>query len=361
MSNLVAGCDGGDPAPTTIKISSDQAPALVAFRDGLDGAWQTATKKTATSFEAVVHGPYVISVACDGAAGVSTRQIARTPEDAGDVAVTCAIAAPATHAITGHMAQAGRVQLGDAIASSATADWNVSLAVPNGTYDLMARTDDQLVLRRAIAISGDLALTPAIDLAQEGVALADAAFTATNAAATETLVASVDLDRPTVPYSIYRGPIATAKVAPDSALIATDKQSASLRATSTGGYRELRRPFKVGGTTSFALPAALSGVAWEQKDGALAVSWGTLPELDSFVVTVSGPAAAGGKAKSHDLELSPHFLAATGATRAAIDTDIAGYKPEWKIDYTHAYTRELVVQHAANGETAKSAVTETLP
>src|SRR5262249_19755653 len=161
----------------------DKAPALVAFRDGIDGAWQTATMKTPTSFEAVIHGPYLVSVACEAADEVATWQVGRTPDDEHTLNVRCDFAAPRTHARTGHMAPAGCVQLGEAFAPSATADWDFNMAVPNGTYDLLARTDDRIVLRRAIAITGDLAVTPAIDATAEGAALADVAFTVTNAAA----------------------------------------------------------------------------------------------------------------------------------------------------------------------------------
>lgn len=47
-----------------------------------------------------------------------------------------------------------------------------------------------------------------------------------------------------------------------------------------------------------------------------------------------------------------------GATRAAIDTDISGYKPDWRVDFTRTYDRELFVQRVANGEIATSWVFE---
>ena len=359
-SSLLAACGDDAPKvePTTITISSDKAPALVAFRDGLDADWQAATMKTATSYEAVVHGPYVVTVACEGAAELATTQIARTPDDEHAIAVSCEVAAPATHAITGHMAEAGRIQMGAAHATSTTAGWDFNMAVPNGTYDLMALNDDKIVLRRGIEVSGDLALTPEINLSQDGKLLAEVAFTAPNAAATETLVASVDLDKPGTPYSIYSGPIATVKAIPDTLLVAADPQTASVKASTAGGFRALRRPFRVGGKTEFTLPAPLTGVKWEQAEGKLALSWSAMPAFDSFVVGVTGE--KNGKQQSQSLELSPRFVQETGIARTDVDTDIAGYKPEWKIDLAKEYSRELLVQKTSNGEVATISVSETV-
>lgn len=366
LSNSLAGCTEPEPEPepVTIAIASDNAPALVAFRDGLDGDWQTATMKTPTSFEAVVHGPYVISIACEDLAtgNFSTRQVARTPEDARDVLLQCAAPAPSPHAVTGHMVQAGRVQLGGASDTSDTADWDFDLDVPSGTYDLMAKAADRIVLRRAIAITGDLELTQPIDVAQEGTALADAAFTVTNAATTETITASVSLGKAdqASSFDVYQGSIATAKVVPDSALLETDAQRAAVTATAGNERRTLSRPFRVGGATAYTLPPPLTGMKWEQASGNLTVSWGAISEPASFTVDVSGASADGTKHQRHHLELSSRFVTETKITSATVDTSIAGYKPEWKIDLAREYTRALTVERASNNELATNAVSETV-
>ena len=38
-------------------------------------------------------------------------------------------------------------------------------------------------------------------------------------------------------------------------------------------------------------------------------------------------------------ELSAHYLAATGVTRAALDTDLPGYAAAWRVDVTRPWTR----------------------
>jgi hypothetical protein len=364
LSNVVAGCTDPAPEPVTIEIAADKAPALVAFRDGLDGDWQTATMKSPTSFEAVVHGPYVIAVACEDLATgeFTTRQVARTPDDEHDLMLRCDAAAPSTHKITGHMKEAGRVQIAGASDASEIADWDFELDVPSGTYDLMAKAADRIALRRAIAVTGDLALTAPIDVAQEGTALADAAFTVTNAAPAETLTAAISLGKAgqKSAFDVYQGPLATAKVVPDAALVEADLQRAAMTATAGNERRTLSRPFRVGGTTAYTLPAPLTGMKWEQASGDLAVSWGALADPAAVTVHVSGASADGTKHQRHSLELSSRFVAETGIARATVDTAIAGYKPEWKIDLAREHTRALMVERTSSSEIATNGVSETV-
>ncbi len=350
--HALAGCGDGTttPASTTIAITSGVAPALVAFREGVDGAWQPATMKTPISFEAEVHGPYVVAVVCDqppvlGATRpVLTSQYARTPDGPHELAADCA-AAPSTHLITGHMVQAGFVELGSSVDRSDVADWDFELETVNGSYDLVAASADRVSVRRAVKVEGDLAVTPDVDVGQ-GMLMVDVAFTASNAAPGETLSVGVGLltqTNPDLPAPLYLGPIATAKAAPDAALLATDVQSVSLRAQSGNATRALRRPFRVGGDTAFALPPAVGDLAWAVESGKLSASWSTLPEADNLGALAFGLPASG-RAADLQLSVSGKFLAATGITQIALDTDIPGFKPEWKVDFTQRYQRVLSAQ-----------------
>jgi hypothetical protein len=369
LVSWVSGC-GDDAPPTpdasgpgiTITIQSDKAPALVAFRDGVDAAWQPATMKAPNSFEAEVHGPYVVTVVCEvPATGESlTFQLARTPDDARELMQPCDFPAVTRYPVTGQMVQAGRVQIDDQVRSSATAGWTFTLQVRGGIYDLMAITTDQIALRPGLPVTSPTALSPPIDVVQEGTLLADVAFTVTNAAPSETVVASVQLDKPSpaTPLSVYRGPIGTAKVVPDSLATAADSQSASMQATVGSSLRALRRPFRVGGDTVYTLPDALAGVQWEVATGALAVSWSSVPPFTAFSLSASG--SSGTRSQRHDLDLSPRFFEATGATRASLDSNIPGYKPEWRVDFSRSYSRQLFVQRVAEGVIATSWASEQI-
>lgn len=370
LSNLLVACGDNGPVPPdvppetpTITITSDQVPSLVAFRDGLDASWQPATMKTPTIFEAEVHGPYVVTVVCeDQTTGRSrTLQVAGTLDDAHKLTLSCDVPAmaPSEHAITGHMVQAGHVQLGSSSDSSAKADWDFQLSAANGSYDLIATTAERIVVRREVEVKADLVVAP-VDVAAEGTALVDVAFTAPNAAPDETLAVSVDLATPTTSLlaRVYLGPAATAKAVRNSALIATDAQIVAVRATSGTKLRELRRPFRVDDDTAFTLPIAFGGVQWALEHGQLSTSWTALPPLDQLGMSAGSSAPDGTRVTKHDLQLSPLFLAETGITHIAIDTEIPGYKPEWRIDFTGSYTRELTGKHAAGAEVATSSVTE---
>jgi hypothetical protein len=373
LSNLLAACgDNGTSgpdapvAPPTITIMSDPAPALVAFRDGLDAPWQPATMKTPTSFTAEVHGPYVVTVVCeDPATGRSrTLQVARTPDDANNLALPCDLPAmtPSGYAVTGHMVQAGFVQLGSSSDTSEDADWDFQLSAANGSYDLIATTTERIVVRRAIEVNADLVVTPPVDVAAEGTALVNVALTAPDATPDEALAASVDLATPTnsLPARVYLGPAATAKVARNSALLPTDTQSVAVRATNGTALRELQRPFRVGDDTEYALPQPLGGVQWAIEHGQLSTSWITLPQLDHLDMSASSSAADGTELARHSLDMTPLFLAETGITHIAIDTEIPGYKHEWRIDFAGRYTRDLTGKHAVNDDLVTSSVTEAV-
>ena len=128
------------PTSTTIHLTSAQAPALVALRDGFDTEWKAVS--AATSMDLTVTGPYTVAVVCQDADAWRTWQFARTPDDDKALTAPCGGPPPARHTITGHDARAGSVYLGDSSAQSDTDNWNFSLTAPNGTYDLVATTEN---------------------------------------------------------------------------------------------------------------------------------------------------------------------------------------------------------------------------
>lgn len=342
---------GNDGPPVTISITTGFAPALVAFRDGVDAEWRLAGKKAETAYEATVHGPYLVAVVCTDPSttpsfsGTTTTYAGWTPDDPRALSF-CRADVP-RYVVTGHMVQAGFVQLGDFGTQSSSTNWNYNLTAPIGTFDLIATSADRVAVRRAITVGGDLAVTAPIDLAAEGTALVATPFTALNAAAADTVTVSVGLlnaTSPNVPARIYQGPLATAKVAPDAGLLATDTQSVSVRATTATELRALRRPFRVGGDAVFALPPALDGVQWSTTGGQLSVSWGSLPELDLLIGFLGGNAAGGSTPVDYELELGSRYLAATGITHFTYETDLAGFQHAWTIDVNAAYTRQLLTQ-----------------
>jgi hypothetical protein len=360
-----SGSHVNDGPPMTITVSNDFPPAVVAFRDGVDAGWEVATQKTSTTFEAVVHGPYLLAIQCvdvptqTGQLLTGTGLYAKSVDDPMN-AIGCAIA-PVRHLVTGHMAQPGFLRLGDANAQSTTADWDFQLWVPNGSYDLIATTTDQIAIRRELAVNdADVAVTPPVDVTAEGTAFVDVAFTAPNATPDETLSVAVGVvnNVTNIPARIYQGPVATAKAAPDAALLPTDVQSASVRVTKGNAMRALRRPFRVGGDTVYMLPPAIGGVQWSTAGGQLSVSWTSMPDLDVLYVDLYVTPDA---QLSQNLVATPGYLADTGVTQLTLATDFPGFQPAWKADLNAPYTRDLIAQKGTELATVTtSEITETV-
>jgi hypothetical protein len=353
--------DASSPQIATLHITADKALALVVFRDGVDAMWQPATMKTPTSFEAVVHGPYVVAMVCEGDFDTFiTRQIGRTTDDSPDLDAICG-APPANRTVTGHMVQSGWVTFGPDGQGDGRASWNFQLSVPDGRYDLIALTDDGIEVRRGFAVSADLAVTPDVDVVQRGTPLTAVAFGATNAAAGEQLRASVLLDTAAAfGADVYGGPIATARVAPESVLVTGDEQTVSVQATAGTVGRSLRQPFRVGGNAMYTLPPAIGAIQWSTSSGSLVVTWADRPPTSYVFATLNGPSIDGIHSAANVLQLSARFLTATAITHATYATDMPGYKPEWKNDFTKRYHRQITFQSVANNQITTNWDTEIL-
>jgi hypothetical protein len=336
--------------PATIHITSEFPPAVVVFREGLRGRWRPARQITATTFEAKVRGPYVVTVVCAEHPiffennETLTWQVARTPDDPRDLSFCDPL--PPQHEVTGHMVQPGFVQIADSGERSSVPDWDFDILVPSGSFDLIATSADAINVRRGISVDGDLAVTPPVDLAQEGTALVDVAFSAPNATPDEITLVSVGLFTQTtaLPARVFLGPLDAAKAAPDAALIPSDTQSASVRASSGNALRALRRPFRVGGDTVHTLPPPLAPVQWKVIDGEISVHWTALPPFTTFSEFIGGSALFPLTPPSYLVDLSPRFIAATRIRHFQIDTDIPGFQPQWLVDFTDFYSRNLTVQ-----------------
>lgn len=344
--------DTAPPAGATIHLTALTPPGLVLFRDGVTADWQPATMITPTTFEAMVTGPYVVAVGCDEDFGSVSRQFARTPDDSHDLDLLCG-AAVGTSKVTGTMAQPGQIAFGPFGESfGGTMPWSFEFDVSDGDYALFAATDDQIAVRRHVAVHGDTVITPDVDVAAEGVALAPTAFTAPNATATETLSASVlagPSDPTTDSIELYQGNIATAKVAPQSVLTTDDLQTVSIEATDQDMHRALQRPFGVGDDTAFTLPDRLGAVQWAIDNGQLGVSWAdTRPGDDLFANTAGFGSDDPHHLRAYTLSATESFLVATKIMRLSFATDLPGYQDRWKIDFQSRYNRRIVFGSSAN-------------
>lgn len=361
---LAAACDGSDE-PVSVTVSTSGTPMAIAFRDGLDAEWQVPTPSAAGSYKLEPHGPYMVSVVCGASDGslVTTRQIARTPEDGRELDMKCPEAPAAANAtIKGKMAKAGSAALGNKRIDSATADWDFSFQVAAGTFDLIGVSDQKITLKRDIAVAAnatnDLGL---FDVDQAGVALVPAALTASNAVTAEQLEAQVLISTASTSAGrAYAGAPADAKIAPNELVTGNVRQSVLMVAKTEDASRSVRRDFRSGDAASFKLPDPIAGAKLETVNGELVASWTGLPEHDQILVSMSGTLATD-KIRKHELSLSKSFVAETGATRVTLDTDMPGHQATWRADLAREHTRALTATREAAGEQLTSSLSKTVP
>jgi hypothetical protein len=343
---------------TAITVETDAAPSLIAYRDGA-GAWKPAKTIDVDTFELDVHGPYIVTVACDdGVGNITTWQTASTPDDDRELFMSCASFFDASVALTGTMLQAGSVTASFFTDSSSAANWAFDLPIEAGVPDVIAFDANRILGRRDLTVTGDTAITPALDLTQ-GSTLVAAPLVATNAAATETVNASINITTKNATFvRLFRGAPAQTKVVPPGFLNLGERQSALVAASTGLGSRSIRRTFRAGDPTDFTLPASLGAVSYAQPGANLQITWSTLPEHDIVDIYVDAFSEDFTTYTFHYLEISAAYIVATGATTMTLDTEIPGYKPEWRVDYTKEYYRSVSAYDFRDGETATSSTSE---
>jgi hypothetical protein len=278
----------------------------------------------------------------------------RTLDDGLERNLDCGGTSP-TRNVKGRMAQAGRVTIGSRFDRSDSPDWSFKIPVAPGVYTLYASTPDRIVIRRGIDATRNVSLA-AINTNTEGAELAPFTFELSNAApdAEVNVAVRIEQQSSTFPGTMYYGPPEGAKLVPTNVLVPDDNQTVSVLTDSftfeDGFTRDAslasRRPFRIGDDATWTMPAQIEGVHWT-TGASPAVSWTSLPPLTVLIADVSGNAPGQPDPISYSADLSPSFRA-TGAHGIVFDTDLPGYKPEWLIDDSLGYNRDVFVQRYAN-------------
>jgi hypothetical protein len=370
LASLAAGCDE-PPPPAAVTVRTGNPPALAVYREEGAADWQALVAAEDGTLRFSPAGPYRVVIACEprttGLSSVEIVQYARTPEDGPSIEHACA---PADHPfhLRARIAQSGVGYFGDLSRAGFDPDWELDIPAAPGSYDLVLRVGERIAIRRGIEISGDTQLG-SIDLPPDSTeALISTTFTVSSPRDGELISASTRLDTGST-IAILQDAMSgsggwTTKLAPESALLATDRQTAIFMAALLGGapgaqnhYRTLERDVRVGDPTSAALPEPLGEVAFEVAGDRLTATWAALPAHDEVAlrwhsITMSGT-------KDHEVALSRSFLEATGATSAALELrDIPGLKDEWRHEPGSQQAHVLTARRGGEGEQALSQVNE---
>lgn len=289
-------------------------PTFVRFRTN-GGEWQEPLD-TGDGYELAVYDDYELVAACANEFGSDVGYVASTVEESPSTYIPCYPILPSNGgqvAVTGTMKQPGSLYMIDRDAGD-TPNWSFDLAISLGTHDLIALDADRAVVKRDLEILADTTL-PAIDTA-EGELLVDRVFT-TDAAVDEDVTTSLLWFTGNSMAYIPLGGTAV-KVPPVSLTQLSDVRYLSIDAASNDGYRTVYLTDAAAGSSIEFLPR-LEGVAFND-DG---VTWsGDLPGTDADLYLYEG-------LKSITMSVSAGWIA--GRNKIAVDTDIPGFDPAWRI------------------------------
>src|SRR5262249_30095279 len=70
-----------------------------------------------------------------------------------------------------------------------------------------------------------------------------------------------------------------------------------------------------------------------------------LPALDDMTIQTSGTSTDGVKTAMYEMHITQRYFSKTSLARPLFDTDIPGFMPAWKIDFTKAYSRDIDTEH----------------
>jgi hypothetical protein len=359
MAGGGAGCSDGTASRGTVTITiRPLAPGgslpLLAFRDGIDAAWQTLTPTGGGRYEIMVHGPYTVEAVSTDGQSVSTREVSRTLEDAPEVDLSSLVSGAAQRSVLrGTMWQTGHVFLGDSGGFNADGEPAFEIPVADGTYDLVARVEQptpRVVIRRGVTVAGPTTLAPAIDAIEEGVARVSVPVTVTNLESDERpSVNNTLVTASTTAWLNYDPQLLVAELAPDSALRPGDAQYIQAWGIGYRRTRNLTRRVVAGGSTAFTLPVP-PAVQVAAVDGKLVATWDTLAPYDHLTLHAAQASDAEGSGfLILQREVSVSYLAASGETSALFDADLPGYDPAWGFDATRPW-QVLVNARGSDGQ-----------
>lgn len=342
--------DEGPPDPplpppvwARVGVQTEVEPALVMMRVGNAGEWKAMEQLSATRFQATPNQVYTVAVVCLRADGDAiTTMRSDVPTRAPIVLhLSCAEEAK-PFMVRGTMVQPGSVSLDGARASSSQAGWSFALPARAGHRDLIAASDERVLVQRDLQISGDVTVPlPPLDLAQQGVALIERPFEMITLPG-ETARATTYLSTERSPaVEIHRGPVP--KVLPFTAQVAGDQTTLRFSTERRVGGRTSQR---IAEMMFGAMSASRVSLVWEpfvqlqQRHEAL----GEVATWQPLGVELPGPmqlevADDEGRRITHLATAA--YLEQPRERSLSTIIDAPAYLPAWRIDPARPYTRTV--------------------
>jgi hypothetical protein len=331
-------------------------PTFVAYRAG-SGAWMTPTLSTnGYTYEIEATADYVFVAVCTSTDGsIDAVEVMGTVDDVGAY-FSCqsddTSAGGPTVAVTGTMKQVGNVQM-YAEASSTTAPWNFTLNVPPSiTSDLFALGSASMAVQRSVAVgSAATQSVGTIDLSTQGTAYTKQPITVTGTPDDDTAFTEVFVQNQQGFATISIGSDATSLVEMPSSLMT----SGDAEYLYVEGYDETTsQSYESNDPTLATYPMlpVLQGITFSGTTA----SWTTLPQADVYFDQLYYENDAMTVSKTANVQISPNWLSATGATSVAFDDSATGWQPAWSFWTSVAYTPFFQIEVDTNASQATSAV-----
>jgi hypothetical protein len=324
----------------TVTNSFDEMPIFIAYRNG-DGPWQSIDVST-MPWELQVDDVYTLAAVCgDATNGFDVAYQGQTVSgDGATVELPCFGfgSTGTTVDVTGTMAQPGTVQMGFISDTSTMTNWPFTLPVATGMHDLVANSDTRVLIRRDLNITAAMTL-PKVDVVADGSAFISVPVTVSATDADEHVFTRVTWFTAN-DFALFQGiPGTTAKVVPDALLAPTDIYRLHAEASGPTTFRSTSERYKSGASTNFTLPPRLTNVTVTPDHA----TWtGTLPDGTSEFYTESSTATS--FVDAH-ISGTPSWLGTQ--TTYAIDYNIPGFRPEWKVDFTAVDFSDLDISTVA--------------
>lgn len=340
-ATLASGAGGCSEDSSGLRIETETAPLLMSFRDAGATDWTSVAVAGETEFELEVAERYELVLVCERTGArpaINATQYARTLDDGDELRGLCP-SFPFT--VSGTMVQAGQISIGPSSSSTTRTNWQFALSAKRGTFDLLllGMTGNFMPTtfgaRRDLAVTSDLNLGT-IDLDQEDMQpLVQRTYQVSNALAEERARATTWLlhEESAVPFfSILPG--ATAALAPDAALTASDRQLVEVGATQgVPDAPDVSRSVIVTPDTStpITLPDPLGAPRFQHEGQRSVATWTSLPEYDELRF-LRAAAPEGQPRQAYELRMSYAYAAAIAVSQLELDfSTVPGFKPEWNL------------------------------
>jgi hypothetical protein len=202
-----------------------------------------------------------------------------------------------------------------------------------GTHDLIAiSTANKVEIMRGIAVNAPM-MNMNVDLAN-AASLVPVHNTVNGTVAGETVKSYSLFSTANEFVQFGQATGTTGLYIPTNLLVTGDYQRVRVSASTatTNRWASVTPP----GATTFTLLPQLSNVSFGSANGDLEVTFGTLPMAEAIYIFAYGMSTG-----YENYSVSPSYIAKTGATKLAFDTDVPGFQPAWRVDLTLPHTSDF--------------------